>query len=132
MVENLAVLADGERLAGGAPTKFVEGAVGLADGLVLIGDERKRQVETFGETGLDIELVGADADDLDIGTLEPRVELRKGLELYRSATCKGLGIKGEDDRSVFEQVGEGERVGSGGGGGEVGGDGTGGDASHWG
>ena len=130
MVKNFAVLADGEDLPGGAAPKFVEDAVGLADGFILVGNKGKRQVEAFGETGLGVEVVGADADDLDSGTLEPRVELPKGLELDGSAAGEGFGEEGEDSGAVLEKVGEDQGIGSGGGGGEVGGGVAGGGAGH--
>jgi hypothetical protein len=130
VVDDLAVPIDPERLPGGAAPKFVEDAVGLADGFVLVGNQRKRQVEACGETGLGVEVVGADADDLDIGTLELRVKLLKSLELGGSATGEGFGEEGQDDGAVLEKVGEDQGVGSGGGGGEFGGGVAGGEAGH--
>jgi hypothetical protein len=130
VVDNLAFLADGESLPGGTAPELVEDAVGLADGFVLVGNQGKRQVETFGETGLGVEVVGADADDLDSGTLEPRVELLESLELGGSAAGEGFGEEGEDGGAALEKVGEDQGVGSGGGSGEFGGGVAGGGAGH--
>ena len=73
------------------------GAVGKADLVVGVAEEREAEVELFRETGILFAAVEADAEDLGVFLFVLRLEVPEPGTFGGSAGCVGLRIEPEDD-----------------------------------
>lgn len=100
-VKNLAFFADEEGDSAGKASVFVVDAVSRGNFSVRIAEDRVVQIQRLGEVCVLFDGVTAGSEVCNVELFQGLATLTEGFALSRSATGKGFGEPGDDDRLPF-------------------------------